>query len=406
MATKKQQKIRVPYGYSVHGQEEIDAVVSVLKGNTALGDKTKEFEAKVAKMFGKKYGVMVNSGSSANLLAFEILDLPKGSEVITPVLTFATTVAPIIQKGLVPVFVDVEPHTYLADLNQVEKAITKKTRALMIPSLMGNIPNLKKLQALAKKHKLWLIEDSCDTLGGTLNGRPTGVYSDITTTSFYGSHVINGAGGGGMIMVNNPEWVDRLVVLRGWGRQSSLFGEKTNSELLTNRFRSKLNGIPYDNKFIFSEIGYNFLPLEISSAFGLVQLKKFSKFLSVRRKNFALMHKFAQKYTKYFYLPKQTPHTETAWLAFPLIIKDGAPFTRLDIITFLENYNVQTRPVFTGNVLKQPGFKKIPHRLAQKSFPNTELIMRNAFVVGSHHGLSGQQIQYLQKCIKEFLAQF
>ena len=404
---KNQVKImRVPYGLSVHGQEEIDAVVKVLKGNTALGDKVKEFEGKVAKMFGKKYGVMVNSGSSANLLAFELLNLPRGSEVITPVLTFATTVAPIVQKGLVPVFVDIEPQTYIADIDQVEKAISKKTKALMIPSLMGNIPNLKRLGAIAKKHKLWLIEDSCDTLGGSYDGKPSGIYSDISTTSFYGSHVINGAGGGGMICVNNPEWVDRLVVLRGWGRQSSLFGEKADSELLANRFRGKIDGIPYDNKFIFSEIGYNFLPLELSGAFGLVQLKNFPKFLALRQKYFASMYKFAEKYQKYFLLPKQTPNTKTAWLAFPLIIKDNAPFTRLDIVTFLENKNVQTRPVFTGNVLKQPGFKSIPHRNAVKNFPHTENVMENAFVVACHHGLSQVQINYLQECFNEFLSQF
>ncbi len=329
MTLKTNKSMRVPYGLSVHGREEIDAVVQVLKGNTALGDRAKEFEEKVAKMFGKKYGVMVNSGSSANLLAFEILNLPKGSEVITPLLTFATTVAPIVQKGLVPVFVDIDPQTYIADLGQVEKAISKKTKALMIPSLMGNIPNLKRLKAIASKHKLWLIEDSCDTLGGSYAGRPSGAYSDISTTSFYGSHVINGAGGGGMICVNNPEWVDRLVVLRGWGRQSSLFGEKANSELLANRFMGKLDGIPYDNKFIFSEIGYNFLPLEISAAFALVQLRKFPKFLALRQKYFAAMYKFAEKYQKYFLLPKQTPQTKTAWLAFPLIIKKNAPYTRL-----------------------------------------------------------------------------
>ncbi|MDR3642622.1 MAG: aminotransferase class I/II-fold pyridoxal phosphate-dependent enzyme [Candidatus Doudnabacteria bacterium] len=407
MPTKIQSNMRVPYGLSVHGQEEIDAVVEVLKGNTALGDKVKEFENKVAKMFGKKYGVMVNSGSSANLLALELLNLPRGSEVITPVLTFSTTVAPIVQKGLVPVYVDINPQTYIANLNQVEKAIGKKTKALMIPSLMGNIPNLKRLQAIAKKYKLWLIEDSCDTLGGSYNGRPSGTYSDISTTSFYGSHVINGAGGGGMICVNNPEWVDRLVVLRGWGRQSSLFGEKSNSELLANRFQGKIDGTPYDNKFIFSEIGYNFLPLEISAAFALVQLKKYPKFLALRQKYFAEMYKFIEKkHQKYFLLPKQTPNTKTAWLAFPLIIKPGAPFTRLDIVTFLENNNVQTRPVFTGSILKQPGFKNIRHRNAVNNFPHSEDVMKNAFVVACHHGLSDRQIKYLQECFNEFLAAF
>lgn len=403
MNTLAQLDLRVPYGFSVHGQEEIDAVVEVLKGNTAIGDKTKEFEEKVAALFGKKYGVMVNSGSSANLLAFELLNLPAGSEVITPILTFATTVAPIVQKGLVPVFIDVDPATFIIDLNQVKKAITEKTKALMIPSLMGNIPNLAALAEIAKKNNLWLIEDSCDTLGGTYDSQPTGTYSHITTTSFYGSHIINGAGGGGMVLVNGEEWMNRLLVLRGWGRQSSLFGEKAKSELFENRFRTELDGIPYDNKFIFSEIGYNFLPLEISAAFALVQLKKFPKFAKMRRDNFNILYKFFERYTQYFTRAEQTPKTETVWLAFPLIINDSAPFTRLELVTWLEEHNIQTRPVFTGNILKQPGYKHIPHRQAQTTYPNTERIMRNAFVIASHHGLHDQQISYLCDKFSEFL---
>ncbi len=404
MSKKIQSKIRVPYGLSVHGKEEIDAVVKVLKGNTALGDKTKEFEGKIAKMFGKKYGVMVNSGSSANLLALEILNLPHGTEVITPILTFATTVAPIIQKGLVPVFVDVDPDTYIINPTDVEKAITSKTKLLMIPSLMGNIPNMKKLSEIAKKHKLWFIEDSCDTLGGKYNRKPTGTYSHISTTSFYGSHIINGAGGGGMICVNNPKWVDKLVVLRGWGRQSSLFGEKANSELLKNRFQVKLSGIPYDNKFIFSEIGYNFLPLELSSAFALAQLKRLPGFLIKRKNNFSLLYNFFTRNSKYFILPKQTPHTETAWLAFPLIIKPSAPFTRLQLVTFLEDNNIQTRPIFTGNILKQPAFKNIQRKETRSIFPNTEQIMKSGFVVACHHGLNDDQMNYLKNKFVEFLS--
>jgi CDP-6-deoxy-D-xylo-4-hexulose-3-dehydrase len=398
--------IRVPYGFSVHGQEEIDAVVEVLKGNTALGDKTDEFERRIADLFGKKYGVMVNSGSSANLLAFEILDLPKGSEVITPLLTFATTVAPIVQKGLVPVFVDVEPNTFLADLDQVEAAIGEKTRALMIPSLMGNIPNLQRLADLAKKHNLWLIEDSCDTLGGRFAGRPTGEFSHITTSSFYGSHIINGAGGGGIICVNDEAWRERLVVLRGWGRQSSLFGEKAKSELIENRFETELSGIPYDNKFVFSELGYNFLPLEISSAFALVQLRKFPKFAAARKANYENLHRFFERYPEFFALAAQTPKTDTVWLAFPLILNEDAPFTRLELVTFLENANIQTRPVFTGNILKQPGFESIPHRAAQTSYPNAEHVMRNALVVGAHHGLEERQIDYLKEKVEEFLGRY
>ena len=230
------------------------------------------------------------------------------------------------------------------------------------------------------------------------------MYSDITTTSFYGSHIINGAGGGGMICVNNPKWVDKLVVLRGWGRQSSLFGEKANSELLENRFKGKLDGIPYDNKFIFSEIGYNFLPLELSSAFALAQLKKLPGFLKKRKKNFTSLFKFFLQHTEYFILPEQTPKTETAWLAFPLIIKPNAPFNRLQLVTFLENNNIQTRPIFTGNILKQPAFKNIKNRQTLKNFKNTELVMRNGFVVACHHGLNDDQINYLKEKFTEFLS--
>lgn len=406
MKLQNTKNMRVPYGFSVHGKEEIGAVVKVLQGNTALGDKTKEFEAKIAQMFGKKYGCMVNSGSSANLLAFEILDLPKGSEVITPLLTFATTVSPIVQKGLVPVFCDVDKQTLQINIEQLEKAITKNTRALMIPSLMGNIPNYPRLQKIAKKHKLFLIEDSCDTLGGKINGKPTGVFTDISITSFYGSHIINGAGGGGMIMVNDKKWAERLVVLRGWGRRSSLFGEKANSEQLENRFRSKINGVPYDEKFVFSEVGYNFLPLEVSSAFALEQLKKFKKFSDLRKKYWQELKTFFAKLNKYFDTAETSKNTDNVWLAFPIFIKPDAPFDRMKIVKFLEEKGIQTRPVFTGSILKQPGFSKIPHRAPFLNYPNTDYIMKNAFVVGSHHGLSKEQVDYLKKTIQEFVNQY
>ncbi|MDP3645529.1 MAG: aminotransferase class I/II-fold pyridoxal phosphate-dependent enzyme [bacterium] len=405
MAVKSKKVMRVPYALSVHGREEIAAVVRVLKSNTALGEKTKEFERKIAVLFGKKYGCMVNSGSSANLLAFELLNLPRGSEVITPLLTFSTVVAPMIQKGLVPVFCDVDQRTFQINIDQVEKAITKKTRALMIPSLIGNIPDLPRLARIAKKHTLYLIEDSCDTLGGKIKGKPTGMYSDISVTSFYGSHIINGAGGGGMICVNKPEWAERLVVLRGWGRRSSLFGEKADSEQLKNRFRTTIGGVPYDEKFVFSEIGYNLLPLEISAAFALEQLKRLPRFLAARRNHWLAFRKFFEKHNKYFITPIQTPNTKTAWLAFPVIIKDDAPFDRFTLVKYLEEHMIQTRPVFAGNILKHPGFKRVPHRLPFKHYPNTENIMKRAMILGCHQGLTSAQMNYVQETIEKFLAQ-
>lgn len=406
MASKtRERKTRVPYGLSLHGRDEIRAVVEVLKGKTAVGQRTHIFEKAIARLFGKTHGIMVNSGSSANLLACELLDIPEGSEVITPLLTFATTVAPIVQKRLVPVFVDVEEGSYIVNVNQVEAAITKKTKALMIPSLIGNVPNLERLRAIAKKHRLWFIEDSCDTLGALYNNKPTGWYSHISTTSFYGSHIVNGAGGGGMILVNDPRWARRLIVLRGWGRMSSLFGEKEVSEDIRKRFHIRLGRIPYDAKFIFSEIGYNFLPMEVSSAFALVQLRKLRMFTTVRRKNFKRLFDFFRRYEEFFILPRQTPYTATAWLAFPLTIRKNAPFSRKDICTFLEKHNIQTRPVFTGNILRQPAFRNINHKLSLQHYPVTDHVMSHAFLIGCHQGLTARHIQYIKKTIATFLEQ-
>lgn len=396
--------MKVPYAQSVHGEEEIAAVVSVLRGNTAAGRKVSEFEAEIAKMFGKKHGVMVNSGSSANLLAFELLNLNPGDEVVTPLLTFGTVVAPIVQKQLVPIFVDVEEGTYVVNPDEVERAISPKTKALMIPSLLGNIPNLEKLAEIAEKYGLWLIEDSADTLGASYKGLPTGHYSHISTTSFYGSHIINAAGGGGMVMVHDHKLAERLVVLRGWGRQSSLYGESATSELIENRFTVELDGVPYDNKFVFSEIGYNFLPLELQGAFGLVQLSRFPQFAEARKRRFGELYQFFAKHEECFILPKQTPDCETNWLAFPVVIREESNFTRRELAMHLEDLGIQTRPVFTGNVLRQPAYKSIEHKLFTAENPNTEAVMRGGMVFACHQGLSDEQLAYLQDSIEQFLA--
>lgn len=401
---KTSKSLRVPYGQAVHGKEETKNVVKVLNENrTIAGQDVREFESKVAKIFGKKFGIMVNSGSSANLLAVEVLNLPEGSEVITPILTFSTTVMPLIKAGLIPVFADVRPGEYVIDIDQIEKLITKKTRALMIPLLLGNVPDLERLQKIAKKYKLILIEDSCDTLGATFKGKPSGKYSDISTTSFYGSHIITAGGNGGMVVLNDQKLVDKTKVLRGWGRTSSIFGE---SEDIKKRFTMKLNNVPYDAKFIFDSIGYNFMPSEIGAAFGLAQLKKLPKFKIIREKNFASLLKFFQKYEKYFILPKQDKRVRTQWLAFPFTIKPDAPFTRLEIVTHLEKNNIQTRPIFTGNIMKQPGFKNINAKMPLKSYENTEDVMKRGFVIGCHHGLEEKHIKKLKETFTSFLDKF
>ena len=396
--------LRIPYALSVYDDKEIQAVAAVLREHRSnMGIETQNFEKNIAKHFGKNYGVMVNSGSSANFLAIELLNLPKDSEIITPLLTFSTTIAPLVQHGLIPVFTDVLPGKYIINVDQVESLISSKTKAIMIPLLLGNVPDMERLKEIAEKYNLIFIEDSCDTLGATFNGNPTGAYSDISITSFFGSHIITAGGNGGMIMVNRADWKDRAKVLRGWGRSSALFAESENIE---ERFKAKLGTIPYDAKYFFQEMGYNFLPNEMGSAFGNIQLKKLPKFRKIREKNFLELIKFFKQYEKFFILPEQDKNVKTQWLAFPLTIRKSAPFSRFEIVKYLEKNNIQTRPIFTGNILKHPGFKHIPHRIISTGCPVTDEITQRGFVIGCHHGLEGKHIARIKQVFVSFFEKY
>ena len=396
--------LRVSHAQSVYGDKEINRVVRVLKEHRSImGPEIEEFEKRIAKLFGKKYGVMVNSGSSANLLAVELMNLPEGSEVITPLLTFSTTIAPLIQNNLVPVFVDVKQGSYVIDEDKLEGAISKETKALMIPIMFGLVPNMAKLSKLAKEYKLFFIEDSCDAIVSKYMEKPTGVYSDLTTTSFYGSHVITAAGGGGMLMVNREDLRDRAKMLRGWGRSSAVFAE---SESIESRFSRKIDDIAYDGKFIFDDIGYNLLPLEISAAFGNIQLDRLNKFVKIRERNYKYLIKLFQKYSDYFILPVAQKNAHPQWQIFPLTIKKNAPFSRLQLVTYLEKENVQTRPLATGNILRQPGFKNIPSRLAQKEYPLTDEVMERGFMIGVHQGLTENHLNRLAEVVDSFMRQY
>lgn len=395
----KENYLHVPYGRTVHGEEEVEAVVKVLRTSTQMGVNVREMEQKVSALFAKKAGIMVNSGSSANYLAIEILALPKGSEVITPALTFSTTVAPLVKNGLVPAFVDVEPGTFNIDANQVEAMVTPKTRALMVPNLLGNLPNWKMLRDIADRHNLIVIEDSADTLGATIDDQSVGRFSDISTTSFYGSHVINCAGNGGMLCVNDEKLAVRTKLLRSWGRSSSLFVE---SEAIENRFNIQVDGIDYDAKFVFEALGYNLEPSEMGAAFGLVQLSKLNNNISIREEAFKVHTKFFSKYQDWFILPKQLPNSRTGWLAFALTLKPSAPFTRKELQIFLENRNIQTRTVFTGNILRQPGFKNIEHRETENGYPNADHVMRGGILLGCHHGLTSEMIAHIHQSFEAF----
>ena len=273
----------ISYGKNIYNNDEINAVIKTLKKSTQMGNSVKKFEDKIAEMFGKKYGLMVNSGTSALILGLKALNLKKGSEIITPCLNFGTTVSSIILNDLIPILVDININSLQIDPDLIEKKISKKTKAILVPNLIGNIPDWKKLKKIARKNRLILIEDSADTLGAKINNKPTGLYSDLSITSFYGSHVISCAGNGGMLLTNDKKLFAKSKVIRSWGRLSSLLKD---SENIKRRLNIKLKGFDYDRKFVFSEIGYNFEPSEIGASFGLVQLKKFKSFSQLRNKNF------------------------------------------------------------------------------------------------------------------------
>ena len=395
--------MKIFYGKAVYDNQEIEAAINVLKKRSLSlidGPSVKSLEKKIANTFGKKYGLMVNSGSSANLLALASLELKKGSEVITPTLTFSTTVAPIYQLGLIPHFIDVKKNTFVADSSQIIQAITKKTKAIMIPNLLGNIPNWIEIYKIAKKYKIKVIEDSADTIGYKINGKNLGSFSDITTNSMYASHIITGAGFGGMVCFNDRKLYDKAKLLRGWGRSSAVFNE---SEGIKKRFNTKVDGIPYDGKYIFQDIGYNFLPSEISAAFAAVQLKKLSKNIKKRIYNFDNLKNFFSNFPDLFDLPKQQKNLKTPWLAYPVIIKNKI-INRQKLQIFLEKRGIQTRTIFTGNILRQPIMKKRKYKKVKNSEVNSNEVMKNGILIGCHHGLENKDLNFIKNNFKKFLS--
>ena len=394
---------KIYYGKAVYNFKEINAVSNVLKNQPLSlmdGENVKNLEKKVASLFGKKYGLMVNSGSSANLLGLASLNLKKNSEIITPTLTFSTTVAPIYQLGFKPFFIDVAANKFVANIDQIKKAINKNTKAIIIPNLLGNIPEWDKIYKLSKRYNLITIEDSADTIGYKINGKIIGKYSDIVTTSFYASHIVTGAGFGGMVCFNNENEYQRAKLLRGWGRSSANFAE---SEKIKDRFNVKIDGIKYDGKYIFLDMGYNFLPSEISAAFALEQIKKLTSNISIRIKNFLKLKNIFSKHKDFFILPEQDPMIKTAWLAFPLIIKKNIFFHRTDMQIFFEKNNIQTRTIFTGNILRQPVMKKRIFKKVKNCSIESDKVMERGILLGCHHDMGSFEISSIEKCLKKFL---
>ena len=370
-----------PNKFEAYGEEEIKAVENCLRDGwlAGFGPRSIEFEEKVAKYFGKKYGLFVNSGSSACLLAIAGLNLPKGSEIITPACTFSTTLAPIIQLGYKPVFCDVELTSYVPNWVDVMNLITPNTTAIMIPNLIGNKPDWKKLRNMLydiDREDIYLIEDSADTMTYTQE-------TDVATTSFYASHVITAGGQGGMVMFNDEKHKRRALSFRDWGRMGD------DSEIIDDRFNHKVDGIPYDHKFLYSVLGYNMKCSEMNAAFGLVQLEKFNKFEHIRRANFE-RYLDNLKDVKEITLPDDS--IKPNWLAVPLQTD-----RRLELLTYLEDQNIQTRVTFAGNVTRHPIYREY-----LQEFKNSDIIMKNGFLLGAHHGMVLEDVDYVCNQIKEF----
>lgn len=397
---------RVLYAGSVHDDAEIDAVVEVLRsgpGAFRIGRRVAEFERQVAALFGKASGIAVNSGSSALYLAVELMALPPGSEVLTSVLTFSTDVASIVRAGLVPVFVDVEPGTYNVDVDALEALVGPDTRAMLIPNLVGNAPDWDRLRSIADAHDLFVIEDSCDALGATLRGTPTGTRSDLSVTSFAASHIITAAGNGGMVLLDDAALRDRGLLLRRWGRSSEVqfYGSRKGDK----RFLAQVDGMEYDSLFVFEELGWNFEPSELGAAFGLEQLKKLPTNVRTRQRNFERYQACFSQLPEAIAPPMPLDGLETAWLAYPFVLRPECGVARAELQQRLEELGVDTRMVWTGNVVRQPMMRGVQHRRAPGGYPNADRVMEHGLLLPCNHFMDDDDVDFVCAAVVEVLGE-
>jgi len=367
-----------PNQKEAYGDAEINAVIECLNEGwlAGFGPKTVQFEQEVSQLFSKKFGLFVNSGSSAILLGLNSLELEPGSEIVTPACTFSTTIAPIIQCGLKPVFCDVEIGTYVPSPNQVLEKVTEKTKVILLPNLIGSKPDWEEIRRRVGD-KIILFEDSADTITST-------PVTDLAITSFYSSHLITACGSGGMLMCNNEKYLKRATMFRDWGR----IGD--NSEDIKTRFAYSIDGIPYDYKFLYGAVGYNMKSSEVNAAFGLVQVSRIEE---IRQKRRLVFNRYLEnlKDVPEILLPNNKFNTD--WLAIPFMYKN-----RIELLTFLEENNIQTRVCFAGNVTRHPVYRQY-----LQEFENADKIMAEGFLLGAHHGMTIEDVDYVCDKIIEFI---
>lgn len=404
---------KVNYAGRVFDEREMVAVVdSALDFWLTLGKHGDAFEKKFAKTVGAKHAVLTNSGSSANLLAFSALCSPTleghlvpGDEVITCAVAFPTTVNPIIQNGCVPVFVDAELGTYNLDVTKLEAALSDRTRAVVFAHTLGNPADLDVVEAFCEKHDLWLMEDCCDALGATFDGRQVGRFGDVATCSFYAAHHLT-MGEGGVIWCDDPKLETVLLSLRDWGRACYCpTGEAHPLGKCRKRFNWEFDGLPagYDHKYTYTHIGYNLKPLDLQAAMGVQQLDKLATFVEKRRQNFRYLYDALTPYQDLLVLPKWSPRADPSWFAFPMTIAENAPFDRRTLVAALEEQKVETRLLFTGNLLKHPAYADIRKRVVGDMIV-ADTVLERTFFLGVFPGLTEEKLAYVTGVLTEFLA--
>jgi len=400
----------IPYAERVFDHEEMISLIDCsLDFWLTQGRFAKEFEGTLAKFIGVKYVSLVNSGSSANLLAISALTskrlgsrrLIPGDEIITVAASFPTTINPIVQNGLIPVFLDVELGTYNLDVSLLDSAVSEKTKAVVLAHTIGNPFNLTRVVKFCKDNDLFLVEDACDALGSTYDGKVVGSFGDMSTFSFYPAHQIT-MGEGGAVATNSLENKKNVESFRDWGRDCWCDPGKDNT--CGKRFRWQLGRLPYgyDHKYIYSHIGYNLKVVDMQPAVGLAQLKKLPWFIEARKMNFKRLFNALKKYDDQFILPEATPKSDPSWFGFPLTVREGTTFSRDEIVNYLELKRIATRPLFAGNITRQPAYMGVPHRIVG-NLANTDIIMKNTFWVGVHPGLTDEMIDYVVDSFVDFL---
>tara|TARA_B100000586_G_scaffold59332_1_gene40758 strand:- start:1358 stop:2614 length:1257 start_codon:yes stop_codon:yes gene_type:complete len=395
-------KTKISIASPTYGFAEVnEALDSLLSTWVTMGKKVKKFENSFGRYIGSKYSVMVNSGSSANLLALSILTNPKfskrieaGSEVLTPAVTWATTLFPIVNVNLVPSIIDVDLEDFNLDVDKLRKSITKKTKAIMPVHLLGNPANMKEIIDIAKEYDLFVIEDSCEAHGAEFNNKKIGSFGDISTFSFFLSHHISTIEGG-MLLTKNEEIFELAKSMRIFG---SIRDQKNKKQI------AKKNP-ELDPRFLFDSLGYNIRPTEIQGAFGIHQIKKLEKFIKIRTSNANFWNKKLAKFSNYLLLHSQRPNTRHAWFGYPITVRSPAPFSRDQLVNFLEKKNIETRPIMAGDITKQPAINLVKKKI-NRPLNNSKLIHSNSFFIGVHQGIGKIQRDYVVSVFEEFMSRW